>query len=63
VQQGIIAETDGMIEHYREQYPKIIVILTGGDASFFEKHLKSSIFAAPQLTQEGLHEILRLNCA
>jgi type III pantothenate kinase len=63
VVQGILAETDGMIELYRSQFPQIIVIVTGGDASFFEKHLKSSIFAAPQLTQEGLHEILRLNCA
>ena len=63
VAQGILAETDGMIELYRAQFPQIIVIVTGGDASFFEKHLKSSIFAAPQLTQEGLHEILRFNCA
>ena len=57
--QGIMHETDGMVEHYRSLFPQLIVIITGGDASFFEKHLKSSIFAAPYLTHEGLHEILR----
>lgn len=60
---GIIAETEGMIENYRLLHPEIMVIITGGYTSFFEKHLKSSIFAAPQLTQEGLHEILRFHCA
>lgn len=60
---GILHETEGMIAHYRELFPQLIVIITGGDTSFFEKHLKSSIFAAPYLTHEGLHEILRYHCA
>jgi type III pantothenate kinase len=59
VLQGILHETEGMMAHYRELFPQLIVIITGGDTSFFEKHLKSSIFAAPYLTHEGLHEILR----
>jgi type III pantothenate kinase len=56
---GILHETEGMIANYRGLFPQLIVIITGGDTSFFEKHLKSSIFAAPYLTHEGLHEILR----
>ena len=63
VLQGILHETEGMVAHYRELFPQLIVIITGGDTSFFEKHLKSSIFAAPYLTHEGLHEILRYHCA
>ncbi|MFN5621802.1 MAG: type III pantothenate kinase [Flavobacteriales bacterium] len=60
---GVLSETERMIARYREQFPQLIVIITGGDASFFEKHLKSSIFAAPYLTHEGLHEILRHHSA
>jgi type III pantothenate kinase len=58
---AIVAETDGMIEQYCSTNPELNVILTGGHRPFFEKHLKSPIFAVPFLTHEGLHEILLLN--
>ena len=61
VEPAIIVEVDAMIASYRAQYNSLQVLLTGGDYSFFENTLKSSIFAVPQLTQLGLHETLRLN--
>jgi type III pantothenate kinase len=61
VQNGIIFEINGMIEQYKKKYDELKVILTGGDHSFFADHLKSSIFAAPNLTLQGLNEILNYN--
>lgn len=58
---AIVLETDGMIEQYCSEINDLNVLLTGGMMQFFEKHLKSPIFAAPFLTSEGLHEILLLN--
>jgi type III pantothenate kinase len=61
VQLAVVMETDAMITAYRKQYNTLQVIITGGEHSFFENSLKSSIFAVPQLTQIGLHETLRIN--
>jgi type III pantothenate kinase len=61
VQMAVLLETDAMIAAYREQYNRLQVIITGGNHSFFENSLKSSIFAVSQLTQIGLHETLRIN--
>lgn len=58
---AIIAETDSMIQNYCSISDDLNVILTGGNRPFFEKYLKSPIFAVPYLTHEGLHEILLLN--
>jgi type III pantothenate kinase len=61
VQHAIMLEIDAMISEYRIEYANLRVILTGGNYSFFENSLKSATFACPQLTQIGLHEILRIN--
>ena len=61
VQNGIIFEIKGTIKEYRKKYKNLKVILTGGDHSFFANHLKNSIFAAPNLTLQGLNEILNYN--
>lgn len=58
---GMTAEIKGMIESYSAIYENLTVILTGGDASFFDKELKSNIFVEPNLTLIGLNEILRYN--
>ena len=58
---GTIAEVQGIIDAYREQYPGLNVALTGGDVPFFEKALKNPIFAAPNLVLEGLNSILSFN--
>jgi len=61
VDHAIVLETDAMISEYKSQYDHLEVILTGGDYSFFENSLKSATFVEPQLTQIGLHELLRQN--
>jgi type III pantothenate kinase len=61
VDYAAVLETDSMIAAYGEHFDNPDVWITGGDYSFFENHLKSATFAAPQLTQLGLHEILRTN--
>lgn len=58
---GMTNEINGFIDSYKSKHRELKVILTGGDAKFLGRQLKSSIFAAPYLTLEGLHEILRHN--
>ena len=58
---GIIKEIDGIIDEYREKYPDLTVILTGGDANFLSKQLKNSIFANSNFLLEGLNFILEYN--
>ena len=55
---GILHEIDGVINEYRYKYPNLTVVLTGGDAIFLAKKLKSSIFANPNFLLEGLNSIL-----
>lgn len=56
-----VSEVDGMIARYREEYPGLKVILSGGEAKYFAKRLKSSIFALPNIVIHGLHQILLFN--
>jgi type III pantothenate kinase len=58
---GVLSEIDGVIQRYSEQYPDIKVVVTGGDVKFFDKGLKNSIFASPNLLMEGLNKILDYN--
>ncbi len=58
---GTIHELNSFIKEVREKYGPINVILTGGEAIFFEKYAKNKIFVAPNLVLEGLNEILRYN--
>ena len=61
VQQGILAEVQEIINVYKIENKDTIIAVTGGDCFFFEKELKSSIFANPFLVMEGLNEILDYN--
>lgn len=58
---GVLKEMDGIIEAYAEKYSDLTVILTGGDANFLSKQLKSSIFANSNFLLEGLNYILQFN--
>lgn len=58
---GALEEIKGIMRRYAESTPGIRVILTGGDARFFEKPLKPFIFVAPELILTGLHSILLHN--
>ena len=61
VQQGAIDEMDAVITDFRKENPDTVVILSGGDCNFFEKHLKNSIFADPFIVLKGLNIILEFN--
>jgi len=61
VQNGIIAEIEGIILKYKEEFPQLKVFFTGGDANYFVKKLKSNIFAIPNLVLLGLKDILKYN--
>ena len=58
---GVFVEIDGIIQRYTNQYPDIKVIVTGGNAKLFDKGLKNTIFAKPNLLMEGLNKILDYN--
>jgi type III pantothenate kinase len=58
---GVLNEIDGNIEAYKSNYEDFTTILTGGDANFLSKQLKSSIFANSNFLLEGLNFILQYN--
>jgi type III pantothenate kinase len=58
---GAAAEMEGIIQQYRQIYPGLRIILTGGDQNYFDKRLKIKTFAAPNLVLEGLNLILDFN--
>ncbi|HQV65529.1 MAG: type III pantothenate kinase [Saprospiraceae bacterium] len=58
---GTFREIDSFITETRNKFGEIKVILTGGDAFFFENWTKNMIFVAPNLVMEGLNEILKYN--
>ncbi|MCD6019656.1 MAG: coaX [Bacteroidetes bacterium] len=60
---GTVAEIDGLIDQYKIQFPKILVLLTGGDSEYLAKRLKNSIFAHQNLVLKGLNDILNYNLA
>lgn len=58
---GVVAEMEGVISAYKKKYSGLQIIITGGDSLFFEKAIKSSIFADENLVLKGLNEILEYN--
>ena len=60
VQNGLKYELEGFIKSYKKDEEELNIILTGGDAIFFDTLLKNSIFAPyikiePQLVLKGLN--------
>lgn len=60
---GILFELDGFIGAFTQQHPELKVVLTGGDAKYFEGKLKSSIFVDLNLNLIGLNRILEHNAS
>jgi len=58
---GIIFEMEGYIRILTRKFPDLKVILTGGDAIFFVKQLKKTIFVVSNLVLVGLNRILEYN--
>tara|TARA_B100000902_G_scaffold395993_2_gene455854 strand:- start:51551 stop:52255 length:705 start_codon:yes stop_codon:yes gene_type:complete len=61
VNRGVISEVETIINDFRKEINDLFVIVTGGDTFFFEKELKSSIFADQELLLKGLNQILEYN--
>jgi len=61
VQSGITFEIDSYINHFKQKYDDLKTILTGGDAIFFDKKLKNTIFVNLNLNFIGLNTILEYN--
>ena len=58
---GMAKEIDGIIGEYEEKYDNFNVLMTGGDAGYFTRHLKKKIFVDPFLIYKGLYAISELN--
>jgi len=65
LQSGVIAgigfEIAGFIEFYDSKYGNFNVVLTGGDAGYFARHLKKKIFADSNFLFKGLYAISEVN--
>ena len=56
---GLLEEIAGIIQRYKSEFSEeIVVILSGGDATFFEKRLKSINFVEQNLVLMGICESL-----
>ena len=58
---GTILELEGFVSRYVEQFGKMNIIFTGGDAIYFEKRVKFPNFADSNLLLVGLNKILNTN--
>jgi len=58
---GIADEINGLIARYRNAFPALKIILTGGDAKLFENKIKNAIFVNDHLVLVGLNIILNYN--
>jgi type III pantothenate kinase len=58
---GMAKEIDGTIGAYEEKYENFNVLLSGGDAHYFNRFLKKKIFADPDLIYKGLYAISEFN--
>lgn len=58
---GISFEISGCIDFYAERYGNFNVVLTGGDAGYFGRHLKNKIFADLNFLFKGLYAISEAN--
>jgi len=55
---GAVAEVEELIRVYRTEFPDLKVLITGGDAPYLCKRLKSTFFANPNLLLLGLNAAL-----
>lgn len=58
---GMAAEIDGIINSYAAKYGNFNVVLTGGDSTYFARHLKNRIFADPDFLYKGLYALSETN--
>jgi len=56
---GMLDEINAAITRYKEHFGDMQVLICGGDAELFAKHIKNNIFAAPELIHFGLYQIAK----
>lgn len=61
VQNSVIYEIDGYINHFNQLNPSTKTFFTGGDVDFFANNLKNRIFVHQNLVLTGLNAILEHN--
>lgn len=61
VQNGVVFEVDKAIDTFKEFYKNLKVIITGGNADFFDNKLKNTFFVHFNLIALGLNRILEYN--
>ena len=60
---SILFEIEGYKARLEAEFADLCVIVTGGEAKYFEKQIKNAIFAEPNLVFCGLNRILEYNLA
>lgn len=63
VMQGIAFEIEGHMDRIGAEYENLCTIFTGGDAKYFVKRIKNTIFADCNLVFRGLNRILEYNAS
>ena len=63
VMNSLTFEIEGYIARMREKIDDLCVIFTGGDAKYFAKRIKNTIFANCNLVFCGLDRILEYNAS
>lgn len=58
---GLVQEIDGYINDVNKEFGELKVFMTGGDAHFLAKRIKSRIFEDENLLTKGLNRILLYN--
>ncbi len=58
---GLYAEIGSIINQYNILFSPLKVVISGGDYKYFEKLVKSNIFASPNIVVRGLKNILDFN--
>ncbi len=58
---GALLEIEGFTHLMGRHYKDLKLVLTGGDADFFVRNMKTKIFAHPNLVLIGLNQILQHN--
>lgn len=61
VQNSVLFEFNTYVNELTSKYKDLKVVVTGGDAFFFENSIKNRIFVVEFLTAIGLNNILNLN--
>ena len=63
VMNSIAFEIEGYVARLEGEFEDLCVIFTGGDAKFFVKRIKNTIFANCNLVFYGLNRILEYNAS